>query len=59
MSTELIFQVYFFEKRIGARQPLTDFLREGDLVQFEAVPQDYNQSSMNQASSTPSGKYQI
>ena len=49
--------MYFFEKRIGARQPLTDFLREGDLVQFEAVPQDYNQSSMNQASSTPSGKY--
>ena len=48
--------MYFFEKRIGARQPLTDFLREGDLVQFEAVPQDYNQTLMNQtSSSTPSG----
>lgn len=33
-------KVYFFEKRIGARQPLTDFLSEGDPVQFEAVPQD-------------------
>ena len=48
-------QVYFFEKRIGARQPLTDFLREGDLVQFEAVPQDYNQSATNQAASTNAG----
>ena len=33
-------KVYFFEKRIGSKQPLTDFLSEGDPVQFEAVPQD-------------------
>jgi len=31
-------KVYFFEKRIGSKQPLTDLLSEGDPVQFEAVP---------------------
>ena len=33
-------KVYFFEKRIGGKQALTDFLSEGDPVQFEAVPQE-------------------
>ncbi len=33
-------QVWCFEKRLGARQPLTDVLSEGDPVQFEAVAQD-------------------
>jgi len=32
-------KVYFFEKRIGSKQPLTELLSEGDPVQFEAVPQ--------------------
>ncbi len=33
-------KVWCFEKRLGARQPLTDVLSEGDPVQFEAVAQD-------------------
>lgn len=33
-------KMWFFEKRLGARQPLTDVLSEGDPVQFEAVPQE-------------------
>ena len=33
-------KVWFFEKRLGARQPLTDVLSEGDPVQFEAAQQE-------------------
>jgi hypothetical protein len=32
-------KVYIFEKRLGARQNLSDVITEGDPVQFEAVPQ--------------------
>lgn len=32
-------KLYIFERRLGARQCLSDVLTEGDLVQFEAVPQ--------------------
>lgn len=40
-------QVYFFEKRLGARQPLTDVMSEGDPVQFEAVAQDVGNEDSN------------
>jgi len=36
-------KVYIFERRLGARQYLSDVLTEGDLVQFEAVPQQQNE----------------
>ncbi len=36
-------KVWCFEKRLGARQPLTDVLSEGDPVQFEAVSQEPGQ----------------
>jgi len=35
-------RVYFFEKKIGSKQPLSEFLSEGDPVQFEAVPNSGN-----------------
>ena len=38
-------KVWFFEKRLGARQPLTDVLSEGDPVQFEAVPQEADEQN--------------
>lgn len=40
-------KVWFFEKRLGSRQPLTDVLSEGDPVQFEAVPQESSEKEDN------------
>lgn len=40
-------KVYHFEKRIGSKQNLTDFLSEGDPVQFEALPQEAGASQAN------------
>lgn len=33
-------KVYFFEKRLGAKQSLFDLCTEGDNIQFEAVPSE-------------------
>jgi len=44
-----------FERRLGARQYLSDVLTEGDLVQFEAVPQQ--QSEGESATGTSGNLY--